>query len=123
GRLLTALGPVTGVAVGDELLLGDRGLVGIDGAGARGKRRILLHPMVEMAVLEIRPDEIVAEGLAFERCDVAVVTSLSGMAPAGLPEAESVICRVVTPEGVLVVAANAPQAVELARGSGSSLVL
>ncbi|MEZ4506849.1 MAG: hypothetical protein R2848_13630 [Thermomicrobiales bacterium] len=33
------------------------------------------------------------------------------------------ICRVVTPEGVLVVAANAPQAVELARGSGSSLVL
>lgn len=123
GRLLTALGLVTGVAVGDELLLGDRSLVGIDGAGARGKRRILLHPMVEMAVLEIRPDEIVAEGLAFERCDVAVVTSLSGMAPAGLPEAESVICRVVTPEGVLVVAANAPQAVELARGSGSSLVL
>ncbi|MEZ4506850.1 MAG: hypothetical protein R2848_13635 [Thermomicrobiales bacterium] len=43
--------------------------MGIDGAGARGKRRILLHPMVEMAVLEIRPDEIVAEGLAFERCE------------------------------------------------------
>lgn len=123
GRLLTAAGHVTGVALGDELFLGDRKLSGIDGAGARGKRRILLHPMVEMAVLEIRPDEIVSEGLAFDRCDVAVVTSLSRAAPAGLPEAESVVCRVVTPEGALVVAANAPEVLELARDSGRAVVL
>jgi cyanophycin synthetase len=122
GRLLTASGRHPGLAVEGALFVGETRLGGMDGSGLAGKRRVLLNPAVEMAVLEIPPEEIVTEGLAFEVCDVAVVTGLSGASPVGLPEAESVVCRLVRPEGAIVVAAGDAEAVELARSYCPSVV-
>jgi cyanophycin synthetase len=123
GRMLTDAGHATGIALQDGLYLGKTRLAGIDSGGTSGKRRVLLNPAVEMAVLECPSEEIVAQGLAFEQCDVAVVTSLSGVAPAELPQAESVICRTLAPEGLLVVPADDAAVIELARSFGRSIVL
>ncbi len=122
GRLLTDMGHATGIALQNGLYLGTTRLSGFEGEGVAAKRRMLLNPSVETAVLEIPSDEMVAEGLAFEACDVAVVTGLSGASPEGLPEAESVVCRLVTPEGSIVVTADDPEAVELARSYGRAVV-
>ena len=46
-----------------------------DSRGADDARGLLLNPLVEAAVLEASVDRILEEGLAFDRCDVAVVTS------------------------------------------------
>ena len=123
GRLLTTAGCTAGIASEDELYLGVTRLGGIDGHGIAGKRRILLNPAVELAVLEITPEEIVEQGLAFDVCDVAVVTSLSSAAPAGLARAESVVCRQVAPDGMLVVPADDREAVEFTRSFNRPIVL
>ncbi len=123
GRFLTVAGYAPGIAIGGELYLGDTRLGGIDGRGIAGKRRMLLNPAVEMAVLEITPEEIVEQGLAFDICDVAVVTSLSDATVPGLPPAESVVCRQVAPGGVILVPAHAPEMVEFARGFERPLVM
>ncbi|MCA9859217.1 MAG: acetate--CoA ligase family protein [Thermomicrobiales bacterium] len=123
GGMLTTAGHATGIALRDGLFLGKTRLSGIDGAGVAGKRRVLLNPTVEMAVLEIPPDEIVAEGLAFEQCDVAVVTSLSGAAPEVLGPAEAVVCRTLAPGGVVIVPAGDPDVLAFARRLDRPVVL
>ena len=48
-----------------------------DCAGPRSARAVLLHPRVEVAVLETARGGILREGLAFDSCDVAIVTNVS----------------------------------------------
>ncbi|OBS30807.1 cyanophycin synthetase [Tepidimonas fonticaldi] len=50
----------------------DRG----DCSGPRSARRVLAHPDVDAAVLETARGGILREGLAFDRCQVAVVTNI-----------------------------------------------
>lgn len=123
GRILAAAGYSTGMALDGGLYLGETRLGGMDGHGVDGKRRILLNPAVAMAVLEVPPDEIAAQGLAFQRCDVAVITGLSGASPGGLPPAESVVCRSVTPDGAIVTPGNDSAAMAFSRSTGRQLVL
>lgn len=48
-----------------------------DCSGPRSAQAVLLHPRVEVAVLETARGGILREGLAFDRCKVAVVTNIS----------------------------------------------
>jgi cyanophycin synthetase len=59
-----------GVYVGGERI--DTG----DCSGPKSARNVLQHPDVEAAVLETARGGILREGLAFDRCDVAVVTNI-----------------------------------------------
>ncbi len=47
-----------------------------DCSGPRSARSVLLHPDVDAAVLETARGGVLREGLAFDRCDVAVVTNI-----------------------------------------------
>ncbi len=47
-----------------------------DCSGPRSARRVLAHPDVDAAVLETARGGILREGLAFDRCHVAVVTNI-----------------------------------------------
>jgi cyanophycin synthetase len=47
-----------------------------DCSGPKSARNVLMHPDVDAAVLETARGGILREGLAFDRCDVAVVTNL-----------------------------------------------
>jgi cyanophycin synthetase len=83
----------------------------------------LNHPSTEIAVVETPTAEIVEYGLAFDVCDVAVMTSLASATPPGLAQAESVVCRQVAPGGMVVVPADDRKAVELARSFNRPIVL
>jgi len=47
-----------------------------DCSGPRAPQSVLLHPDVDAAVLETARGGVLREGLAFDRCDVAVVTNV-----------------------------------------------
>ncbi|MDP0977552.1 Mur ligase family protein, partial [Klebsiella pneumoniae] len=47
-----------------------------DCSGPRSARNVLLHPDVDAAVFETARGGLLREGLAFDRCDVAVVTNV-----------------------------------------------
>lgn len=47
-----------------------------DCSGPKSARNLLMHPEVDAAVLETARGGVLREGLAFDRCDVAVVTNL-----------------------------------------------
>ena len=47
-----------------------------DCSGPRSARNVLLHPDVDAAVFETARGGVLREGLAFDRCDVAVVTNI-----------------------------------------------
>ena len=47
-----------------------------DCSGPKSARNVLLHPDVDAAVFETARGGVLREGLAFDRCDVAVITNL-----------------------------------------------
>ncbi len=47
-----------------------------DCSGPRSARNVLMHPDVDAAVFETARGGILREGLAFDRCNVAVVTNI-----------------------------------------------
>ena len=49
-----------------------------DCSGPRSARNVLMHPDVDAAVLETARGGLLREGLAFDRCKVAIVTNLGG---------------------------------------------
>jgi len=48
-----------------------------DCSGPRSARAVLLHPRVEIAVLETARGGMLCEGLVFDYCDVGIVTNVS----------------------------------------------
>jgi cyanophycin synthetase len=75
-RLLTLSGKHTGLACSDGLFL-DRRLVDKgDRAKWEAANRILMNRAVEAAVFENGSDTILDEGLAYDRCQVGVITNI-----------------------------------------------
>jgi cyanophycin synthetase len=75
-RLLTLSGKCTGLACSDGLFL-DRRLVDKgDRAKWEAANRILMNRAVEAAVFENGSDTILGEGLAYDRCQVGVITNI-----------------------------------------------
>ncbi|VCU69313.1 Cyanophycin synthetase [Pigmentiphaga humi] len=63
-------------AASSEGLFFDRRRVQADGASWEAARRALRNPMIEAAVIENGARAILTEGLAYDRCQVGVITSL-----------------------------------------------
>lgn len=79
-RLVTGLiqlsGKQTGLACSDGSFVGTRRVDKGDGACWQAAHRTLINRAVEIAVLETGARSILAEGLAYDRCQVAVVTNI-----------------------------------------------
>ncbi|MFZ2989262.1 glutamate ligase domain-containing protein, partial [Ideonella sp.] len=84
---------------------------------------VLLHPDVDAAVLETARGGVLREGLAFDRCDVAVVTNVGSGDHLGLnyittvqdlAVLKRVIVQNVAPEGYAVLNATDPNVVKMA---------
>ncbi len=84
---------------------------------------MLLNPNVETAVFETARGGILREGLAFDRCDVAVVTNIGDGDHLGLSDINTAaelakvkrcVVEAVAPEGWAVLNANDPLVVEMA---------
>jgi cyanophycin synthetase len=88
-----------------------------DCSGPRSARNVLLHPDVDAAVLETARGGILREGLAFDQCDVAIVTNIGigdhlGMnfisTTDGIALVKRVIVQNVAPHGSAVLNAADP---------------
>jgi cyanophycin synthetase len=116
-HLLHLTGRVIGTSCPDGVLVGDRGIGRLCPA-----RDLLLNPLVEAAVFQVSPSDILQEGFPFDRCDVAVVVGhdefeRSRVECSASPEerfaAERCAIGLVLPTGTAVLSADRPQAAEL----------
>lgn len=79
-RLTSHLLRTSGLRVGmtntDGVYVNGRQMDSGDCSGPRSARNVLMHPDVDAAVLETARGGMLREGLAFDRCSVAVVTNI-----------------------------------------------
>jgi cyanophycin synthetase len=79
-RLIAHLLASTGLRVGmtntDGVYIGKHQVDSGDCAGPKSARNVLMHPDVDAAVLETARGGLLREGLAFDHCQVAVVTNI-----------------------------------------------
>lgn len=75
-HLLTAGGLRTGMTNTDGVYIEGRAIDRGDCSGPRSARNVLMHPDVDAAVFETARGGLLREGLAFDRCQVAVVTNI-----------------------------------------------
>ncbi len=79
-RLISHLMSQSGLRVGmtntDGIYIGAERIDTGDCSGPRSARNVLMHPDVDAAVFETARGGMLREGLAFDRCQVAVVTNL-----------------------------------------------
>lgn len=94
-----------------------------DCSGPKSARNVLLHPDVDAAVFETARGGVLREGLAFDRCDVAVVTNIGigdhlGLSYIHTVDDLAVVKRVVVqnvaPSGTAVLNAADPMVVKMA---------
>ncbi|MDF1485937.1 cyanophycin synthetase [Ramlibacter sp. H39-3-26] len=122
--LLHLAGYHTGLACRDGLFLDRRRVDARDSAHWEPAHRLLMNQMVEAAVVENGPETILRDGLAYDRCQVGVVTDMDGAQALAAydvrePDQMARVLRtqvdVVLPEGVAVLHAGDPRVAELAR--------
>jgi cyanophycin synthetase len=75
-HLTTSAGLRTGMTNTDGVYIEGRRIDSGDCSGPRSARNVLLHPDVDAAVFETARGGMLREGLAFDRCQVAVVTNI-----------------------------------------------
>ena len=101
-----------------------------DCSGPRSARAVLLHPRVEVAVLETARGGILREGLAFDRCTVGVVTNVSpdhlGLKGINtleeLARVKQVVVENVSRDGAAVLNAEDPLVAEMAAVTDAEIV-
>jgi cyanophycin synthetase len=75
-HLAAGAGHRVGMTNSDGVYIGAQRIDTGDCSGPRSARSVLMHPDVDFAVFETARGGILREGLAFDRCDVAVVTNI-----------------------------------------------
>ncbi|QDX82535.1 cyanophycin synthetase [Denitratisoma sp. DHT3] len=122
-HLLASQGLCVGMTSTDGVYVDGRRTDTGDCSGPRSARNVLLHPAVEAAVFETARGGVLREGLAFDRCDVAVVTNIGlgdhlGLSYISTVEDLAVVKRVivqnVAPKGVAVLNAADPMVARMA---------
>ncbi|MDH0683341.1 cyanophycin synthetase [Achromobacter animicus] len=101
-----------------------------DCSGPRSARSVLMHPDVDAAVFETARGGILREGLAFDRCNVAIVTNIGmgdhlGLGYISTVEDLAVVKRVIVqhvhPSGMAVLNAADPIVAEMAASCPGSI--
>lgn len=122
-HILRGTGKSVGMTCTDGIFLNDRRIDSGDCSGPQSARSVLMNPSVDMAVLETARGGILREGLAFDYCDVAVVTNIGdgdhlGLSdihtPEDLAKVKRCIVEAVAPGGHAILNANDPLVVDMA---------
>ncbi len=122
-HLMAATGLTTGMTCTDGVYVNERRLDTGDCSGPKSARNVLMHPDVDAAVFETARGGLLREGLAFDRCDVAVVTNIGVGDHLGLnfittvedlAVLKRVIVQNVAPDGTAVLNAADPMVARMA---------
>ncbi|MBN1396305.1 MAG: cyanophycin synthetase [Pirellulales bacterium] len=116
-HIIRGEGKCVGMTCTDGIFVDDQRLDYADCSGPQSARSVLLNPNVEAAVFETARGGILREGLAFDYCDVAVVTNIGegdhlGLCDVNTPEelakVKRCIVEAVAPDGYAVLNAADP---------------
>lgn len=130
GHLLAQSGQCVGITTTDGVYIDGERIDADDCAGPISARNVLLHPYVDAAVFETARGGILRQGLAFDRCDVAVVTNVGlgdhlGMADIhsveDLAAVKQVVVDNVSPQGMAVLNATDPIVARMADSCPSAV--
>ena len=130
--MLAAASRTVGEASSRGLRIAERVLSSKDCADAASARRVLVNPFVDAMVLETAELKVIREGLAFDRCEVAVVTNLGSGDHLGeeyvgdlalVAKAIRAPVDVVLPEGCAVLNADEPDVAVMAEKCRGRTVL
>jgi cyanophycin synthetase len=88
-HLLRQTGRKVGMTCTEGVYLNDRRIETGDCSGPQSAKKILMNPSVDAAVLETARGGILRAGLAFDRCDVAIVTNIGEGDHLGLADIET----------------------------------
>ena len=122
-HILTLSGKRVGMTNSDGVYIEGKRIDTGDCSGPKSARNVLMHPDVDAAVLETARGGVLREGLAFDRCDVAVVTNIGmgdhlGLNYISTVEDLTVVKRVVVqnvaPHGMAVLNAADPMTSRMA---------
>ncbi|ODU28473.1 MAG: cyanophycin synthetase [Thiobacillus sp. SCN 62-729] len=121
-HFLALAGKRVGMTTTDGVYVEGRRIDTGDCSGPKSARNILLHPDVDAAVLETARGGLLREGLAFDRCKIAVVTNIGMGDHLGLnfittvedlAVLKQVVVQNVAPDGMAVLNACDPKCVEM----------
>ncbi len=122
-HLLKSQGLRVGMTNTDGVYVNDRQIDSGDCSGPRSARNVLMHPDVDAAVLETARGGLLREGLAFDECQVAIVTNMGAGDHLGLnyittledlTVLKRVIVKNVSTSGMAVLNAADPAVVAMA---------
>lgn len=122
-HLMRTNGWRTGLTSTDGVFVDDRKIDSGDCSGPKSARSILAYPLCDAAALETARGGILREGLAFDHCDVAIVTNIGcgdhlGIneidTPEQLAEVKQCIVAAVPAHGTAVLNAADPLVVKMA---------
>ena len=122
-HLLSSSGLRTGMTNTDGVYIEGRRIDSGDCSGPKSARNVLMHPDVDAAVFETARGGMLREGLAFDRCQVAVVTNVGAGDHLGmnyittleqLAVLKSIIVQNVAPGGMAVLNAADPVVADMA---------
>jgi len=130
-HLLATAGNRVGMTNSDGVYIAGRRIDTGDCSGPRSARSVLMHPDVDAAVFETARGGILREGLAFDRCNVAVVTNIGmgdhlGLGYISTVEDLAVVKRVIVqhvqPSGAAVLNAADPIVADMAASCPGSVI-
>ncbi|MGK5078331.1 cyanophycin synthetase [Janthinobacterium sp. HLX7-2] len=131
-KLLNLSGLHTGAVCSEGMYLDQRRVVSSDCVNWDAGQRLLLNRTVQTALFESNPRMILAEGLAYDKCQIGIVTDMGSLDSvkdfdvldaAGLYKVVRSQVDVVVPSGVAVLNAANPQVLELAELSDGTVTL
>lgn len=121
---------VVGMTCTDGIYINKELIVKGDCSGPKSAQTILLHPHVEVAVLETARGGILCEGLAFDQCLVGVITNITSD-HLGLDEIKTldqlarvkqVVVEAVSNDGAAILNAEDPLVAEMAAATDARVV-
>ncbi|MGD9786797.1 MAG: cyanophycin synthetase [Sulfuricellaceae bacterium] len=130
-HFLTRNGQRVGMTNSDGVYIEGKRIDTGDCSGPKSARNVLMHPDVDAAVLETARGGVLREGLAFDRCNVAVVTNIGmgdhlGLSYISTVEDLAVVKRVivqnVAPNGSAVLNAADPMVVKMAEACPGAVI-
>jgi cyanophycin synthetase len=134
-RLLAHIFHLSGVRVGmtstDGVYFNGRRVDDGDCSGPKSAKRVLMNPNIDAAILETARGGIIREGLAFDKCDVAIVTNIGEGDHLGignintleqLAKVKRCIVDVVAQQGHAVLNAEDPLVVNMAEHCKGSVL-
>ncbi|MEI6675925.1 MAG: cyanophycin synthetase [Verrucomicrobiota bacterium] len=122
-HLLAASGKFLAMSSSDGLQLGPRHSHSVCGERSEGARGVLFHPWTEIALCEANAENILSEGLGFDRCHIGVVLNVGTEAPgrahidtlAQMAKVKLAVVHTILPRGTAILNADDPLVAPMAQ--------